>query len=185
MTEIEKNDVIQQSQQEETADVAELSQCLERLAQKEEELKAAQERILRLAAEFENFKKRMEREKAEHIKYALESFVVELLPFLDNLERAIAAAKDTRDIDKLVEGLELSLSSYSRVLEAFGLKCLVAQGLPFDPSMHDAICTEHSDEHEEGVVVRELVKGYALNDKVIRPAKVTVCKKNVEQNVEK
>ncbi|MDD3553606.1 MAG: nucleotide exchange factor GrpE [Deltaproteobacteria bacterium] len=177
MTETEKKDSTQLDEAEHIAS-SELLDCLNRLAQKEEELKASQEKTLRLAAEFENFKKRMEREKAEHIKYALESFVVELLPFLDNLERAIAAAKDTRDIDKLVEGLELSLSGYSRVLEAFGLKCLVAQGLPFDPSMHDAICTEHSDEHEEGAVVRELMKGYALNDKVIRPAKVTVCKKN-------
>lgn len=177
MTETEKKDSTPIDEAENIAS-SELLDCMNRLAQKEEELKAAQDKTLRLAAEFENFKKRMEREKAEHIKYALESFVVELLPFLDNLERAIAAAKDTRDIDKLVEGLELSLSSYSKVLEAFGLKNLAAQGLPFDPSIHEAVCVEHSKEHEEGAVVRELMKGYVLNDKVIRPAKVTVCKKN-------
>lgn len=178
MTETEKMDF---AQSDETLnpepEVSELSLVKEQLAQKEEELKVCQDKLLRLAAEFENFKKRMEREKAEHIKYALESFVVELLPFLDNLERAILAAKDTKDIDKLVEGLELSLSSYFKVLEAFGLKNLGAQGLPFDPCLHEAICVEHSDEHEDGVVVKELMKGYTLNDKVIRPAKVVVCKK--------
>lgn len=177
MTETEKQDSIQVDETENTAS-SELSACLERLAQKEAELKACQDKMLRLAAEFENFKKRMEREKSEHIKYALESFVVELLPFLDNLERAVMAAKDTKDIDKLVEGLELSLSSYCKVLEAFGLKNLAAQGLPFDPSIHEAVCVEHSEEYNEGTVVRELMKGYVLNDKVIRPAKVTVCKKN-------
>lgn len=177
MTETEKKDSSQMNEAEHVAP-SELEDCLNQLAQKEEELKAAQDKILRLAAEFENFKKRMEREKAEHIKYALESFVVELLPFLDNLERAISAAKDTRDIDKLVEGLELSISSYSRVLETFGLKGIVAQGLPFDPCMHEAICVEHSEEHDEGVVLKELMKGYTLNDKVIRPAKVIVCKRN-------
>lgn len=177
MTETEKNDSSPMNEAEDI-ESSELADCLNRLAQKEEELKAAQDKTLRLAAEFENFKKRMEREKAGHIKYALESFVVELLPFLDNLERAIAAAKDTKDIDKLVEGLELSISSYSKVLEAFGLKNLAAQGLPFDPCIHEAVCVEQSDEHDEGVVVRELMKGYALNEKVIRPAKVTVCKKN-------
>ncbi len=177
MTETEKKESTQMNEAEQI-EPSELMDCLNQLAKKEEELKAAQDKTLRLAAEFENFKKRMEREKAEHIKYALESFVVELLPFLDNLERAIAASKDTKDIDKLVEGLELSLCGYFKTLEAFGLKNLVAQGLPFDPSIHEAVCVEHSEEHDEGVVVRELMKGYVLNDKVIRPAKVTVCKKN-------
>ena len=83
-----------------------------RLVEKEEELNACKDKLLRLAAELENFKKRIEKEKEEFMKYALESFSNELLPFLDNLERAVSASKESRDMDRLIEGLDLTLSGY-------------------------------------------------------------------------
>ncbi|MGQ9500288.1 MAG: nucleotide exchange factor GrpE [Dissulfurimicrobium sp.] len=148
-----------------------------RLAEKEEELKACKDKMLRLAAELENFKKRIEKEKEEFKKYALESFSKELLPFLDNLERAISASKESKDIDKLIEGLDLTLSGYFKILERFGLKTFVAEGQKFDPSLHEAISIEESHEHEENIIIKELLRGYTLHEKLLRPALVVVSKK--------
>lgn len=148
-----------------------------RLMEKEEELKACKDKMLRLAAELENFKKRIEKEKEEFMKYALEAFASELLPFLDNLERAISAAKESRDIDRLIEGLDLTLSGYFKILERFGLKTFVAEGQRFDPNLHEAISLEESHEHEENTIIKELLHGYTLHEKLLRPALVVVSKK--------
>lgn len=148
-----------------------------RLNALENELKNCNDQKLRLAAEFENFKKRMEREKSEFQKYVLEGFSLELLPFLDNLERAMQAAKDSNDINKLLEGLELTVSSFFKSVERFGLKPFESENKPFDYNFHEALCTEDSPHHDDDCVIKELVKGYCLNEKVLRPAKVIVCKK--------
>jgi len=150
----------------------------EKLARTEEELEACKDKVLRLAAELENFKKRMQREKEEHIKYALETFAKELLPFLDNLERAVESARESKDIDKLLEGLDLTLSGYFKTLEKFGLKVFVAEGKRFDPNYHEALTTEVNHEVEENTVVKELLKGYTLHERVLRPAMVVVSKKD-------
>ncbi len=142
------------------------------------ELEECQDSRLRLAAELENFKKRMIREKEEHMKYALESFAKELLPFLDNLERAIESARETQDIEKLLEGLDLTLSGYFKTLEKFGLKMFAAEGKRFDPNFHEALTTEVSPDVEENTVIKELLKGYTLHEKVLRPAMVVVSKKD-------
>ncbi len=142
------------------------------------ELEECQDSRLRLAAELENFKKRMTREKEEHMKYALESFAKELLPFLDNLERAIESARESKDIEKLLEGLDLTLSGYFKTLEKFGLKMFAAEGKRFDPNFHEALTTEVSPDVEENTVIKELLKGYTLHEKVLRPAMVVVSKKD-------
>ncbi len=153
-----------------------------KLEEKEKELAECKEKILRLAAELENFKKRVEREKLEHMKYALEEFAKELLPFLDNLERAIALAKDTKDMDKMIEGIELTLSGYFKTLERFGLKTFAAEGKRFDPNYHEALSVEENPDVEEDTVLKELLRGYTLHDRVIRPALVVVSKKNQTGN---
>ncbi len=153
----------------------------EKLANTEAELEACKDKVLRLAAELENFKKRTQREKEEHMKYALEAFAKELLPFLDNLERAVEAAKESKDIDKLIEGLDLTLSGYFKTLEKFGLKVFAAEGKRFDPNYHEALTTEINDEVEENTVVKELLKGYTLHERVLRPAMVVVSKKDSSQ----
>ncbi len=154
--------------------VRELEQALEA---KDCELKECKDRMLRLAAELDNFKKRVEREKEEHMKYALEAFAKELLPFLDNLERAVASAKEDKNLDSLLEGLELSLNGYLKTLERFGLKVFAAEGQRFDPNLHEALSVEENHEVEENTVIKELLKGYKLHERVIRPALVVVSKK--------
>ena len=148
------------------------------LEAKEKELAECKDKMLRLAAELENFKKRVEREKLEHMKFALEEFAKELLPFLDNLERAVAMAKETKDMDKMIEGIELTLSGYFKTLERFGLKTFVAEGQRFDPNYHEALSVEENPDVEDNIVLKEFLRGYTLHDKVIRPALVVVSKKN-------
>ncbi len=147
------------------------------LMAKEEELEECKEKVLRLAAELENFKKRIEREKAEHMKFALEAFAKELLPFLDNLERAVASAKESKDLEGLIEGLELTLAGYLKTLEKFGLKTFAAEGQRFDPSFHEALTVEENPDVDHNVVLKELLRGYTLHDRVLRPALVVVSKK--------
>ncbi len=154
----------------------------EKLEQKEKELAECKDKMLRLAAELENFKKRVEREKLEHMKFALEEFAKELLPFLDNLERAIALAKDTKDMEKMIEGIELTLSGYFKTLERFGLKTFAAEGQRFDPNYHEALSVEENSDVEDNTVLKELLRGYTLHDRVIRPALVVVSKKNQSDN---
>lgn len=147
-----------------------------KLAEREAELEQCQEKVLRLAADLENFKKRIEREKSEYMKYALESFARELLPFLDNLERAITSAKDSRDLDKLIEGLDLTMSGYLKTLERFGLKVFAAEGQRFDPNLHEALTVQEHEGVEENTVIKELLKGYSLHERILRPALVIVSK---------
>ncbi len=147
-----------------------------KLADREAELKQCQEKVLRLAADLENFKKRIEREKSEYMKYALESFARELLPFLDNLERAVTSAKDSRDFDKLTEGLDLTISGYLKTLERFGLKVFTAEGQQFDPNLHEALTVQEHEGVEENTVIKELLKGYSLHERILRPALVVVSK---------
>ncbi len=154
----------------------------QKLQEKEEELQACQDKVLRLAAELENFKKRIEREKIEHMKFALEEFAKELLPFLDNLERALDSARQTKDLDKLIEGIDLTLSGYFKTLEKFGLKAFAAEGHRFDPNYHEALSVEENDNVEENTVLKQLLKGYTLHDKLLRPALVVVSKKNKDDS---
>ncbi len=148
------------------------------LKQKEEEAKQYREQMLRYAAEVENLKKAFKREKEEYFKYALETFMRELLPFVDNLERALEAARETQDVKAIVEGIELTLKGLLQTLEKFGLKQFeVAIGEAFRPEVHEALAVEETHEHPEGTVVRAFQKGYTLHERVIRPALVAVAKK--------
>ncbi len=154
------------------------------LEQKEKELAECKEKMLRLAAELDNFKKRINREKAEYMQYALEAFAKELLPFLDNLERAVQSAKETKDIDALLEGLDLTLSGYLKTLERFGLKTFAAEGQRFDPNYHEALTVEEDNSVDDNTVVKELLRGYTLHERVLRPALVVVSKKTGENGSE-
>ncbi|NPA48507.1 MAG: nucleotide exchange factor GrpE [Thermodesulfobacteria bacterium] len=157
-------------------------ELIELLKQKEAEAKECREMMLRYAAEIENLKKSFKREKEEYFKYALESFMKELLPFVDNLERALEAAKQTNDVKALIEGIELTLKGLLQTLEKFGLKQFeVAIGDAFQPELHEALAVEETQEHPEGAVVRTFQKGYTLHERVIRPALVAVAKKPQEK----
>ena len=140
----------------------------------QEKEESPEERYLRLAAEFDNYKKRMERERALSLAYANEGLIEKLLPVVDNLERALDAAEPGGGQDGLVSGVELTLKALLKVLRREGVEPIEAQGKPFDPNIHEAISTLPSDEVPEGRVVNQVEKGYLYRDRVLRPAKVVV-----------
>jgi molecular chaperone GrpE len=148
----------------------------EALAAKTQELERLRERLLRLQAEFENYKKRVAREKAEFLKFANESLILEFLPILDNLERALAAARAEVGTTPLVEGIEMIARLFAAALEKSGVKPIGALGQPFDPSLHQAVAQVDVDHGSENLVVEEVRKGYLLEGRAIRPAMVKVSR---------
>lgn len=131
-------------------------------------------RLQRLQAEFDNFRKRTFKEKEELVKYASERVVKELLPVIDNFERALEAAKNTQDFAALAQGVEMIFRQLNGVLGKEGLAEIEAVGQAFDPNLHEAIMQVDSEEHPANTVVEEVQKGYYLKDKVLRPSMVKV-----------
>jgi len=161
------------------------------LEAKEQEAKNSYERYLRQAAELDNFKKRTAREREEAIRFANEALIKDLLPVVDNLERAVAHASGGGNGKPLVEGVEMVLKGLLDVLMKHGVVQITALGQLFDPSKHEAMAQVESDTHEPNSVVDELHKGYMLRDRLLRPALVSVAKaiksqekKNDESEVE-
>jgi len=141
------------------------------------------DRLLRVTAEFENYKKRVQRQMEDIKKYANESLIKELLSVVDNLERAITASEislsekeKTPNSSCLVEGVEMTLKEILRVLEKFNVTPLESVGKPFDPMFHEAVMQEETDQYPENTVISEMQKGYLLHDRLIRPAMVVVSK---------
>ncbi len=142
----------------------------------EVELAEMKDKYLRLYAEFENYKKRMQRDKEELVKYCNESILYEILPVIDNLEMALSHATD--DVSGgLVKGVEITLREFQRVMEKFGLVPISAKGEPFDPSVHHAMSQVVRSDVEDKTVVEEYRKGYMFGEKVLRPSLVAVSKK--------
>ena len=141
-----------------------------------EEAKELQDRLLRLAAEFENFKKRMQRERETAMKYAEEALLRELLPTLDNLERAMEQGRTATDAAGLLEGVEMTMAGLRNTLEKFGLQPLDGAGQPFDPNFHEALVMEASDTVPANTILQEFQKGYMFKDRLLRAAKVVVSK---------
>jgi len=133
-----------------------------------------QQRYLRAQADFDNFRRRSRQEKEEFAKYASLKLIEQLLPVVDNFERALSSSKETKDFDSLVKGLDMTFRQLDQLLSQEGVKAIEALGQPFNPEFHQAVMQVESEEHEEGFVVEELQKGYVLKDKVIRPAMVKV-----------
>lgn len=145
---------------------------------KDEELRSLNDKYLRICADFENYKKRSMKEQVESAKYSNERIFKELLPVIDNLERAILHSKETSDL-KLVEGVELTCKQLLDSLGRFGVKVIQSTGEPFDPSRHQALGQVESDRHDENIVIEELQKGYLLEDRMLRPALVNISRKRV------
>lgn len=143
-----------------------------------EEAKDLQDRLLRLAAEFENFKKRMQRERETAMKYAEEGLLRELLPTLDNMERAMKQGRTAADVTALLEGVEMTMSGMRNTLEKFGLKPVDGVGQPFDPNLHEALAMEASDTVPANTILQEYQRGYMFKDRLLRAAKVVVAKGN-------
>lgn len=136
------------------------------------------ERILRLQAEFDNTRKRLERERQEFVKFANEGIVISLLNILDDLERTVQLAEDKhQDLEAFLKGVEMILAHLYEMLKEHGVSPIEAKGKVFDPAYHEALMQIESDA-PENTIVEELQKGYLLNDRVIRTSKVKVSKKS-------
>ena len=129
-----------------------------------------------MAADFDNYKKRAVKEKEEWTKFANEDLIKATLPFIDNLERAVNHAEKVEDTGVLIEGVRLTIQQLLRSLNKFGLSSFDSVGKPFDPAVHEAILVVPTDQHEPNQVVEEFQKGYLLNDRLLRPASVSVSK---------
>lgn len=149
----------------------------ERDRELEEQRKLADEnyqRYLRTQADFDNFRRRSRLEKEDFAKYASTKLLEQLLPVVDNFERALGASRDSNDFEALLKGVDMIFRQLDQVLVQEGLAPMNAVGQPFNPEFHQAIMQVESEEHEEGIVVEEIQKGYMLKDKVLRPAMVKV-----------
>lgn len=129
--------------------------------------------LQRLKAEFDNFRKRTQKEKEEAVKFASERVILSLLPVLDNLERAVESSRTNQDFVSFSQGVEMILRQFRKVLEDEGLTPIEAVGKEFDPNLHEALLKVESDQGEN-IVLEELQKGYYLKDKVLRHSKVKV-----------
>jgi molecular chaperone GrpE len=138
---------------------------------------------LRLGAEFENYKKRMQKEKFDVMQFGNESLLRAVLPILDNLERAIDHGKKMKANGTLLQGVETTLRQFLAILERFGVKPVAAMGESFDPEKHEAVSQAESDQ-EPDRVISELEKGYLFHERLLRPAKVLVSKALPEKKTE-
>jgi molecular chaperone GrpE len=157
------------------------SGCEEELEAAKAALAEAEEKVLRLHADFENSKKRLEKDKANAVAFANEAFAMDMLSILDSFESAFAAIKqidpeDAADaIEKIKEGMELTYNQTLKVLKKHGVEEVAHEGA-FDPEVHQAIMQVESDEHESGQIVEVMQKGYKLKDRTLRPAMVSTSK---------
>lgn len=153
-------------------DLEEKLQAAERQAQENHD------RFLRVAAELDNFRKRKEREIGDLRKYANQTLLKELLAVVDNLERALAASRETSEPEGLRDGVEMTLKELLKIFEKFGVQPIEALQQPFDPNLHEAVMQEPSDAVPANTVVKELQKGYLLRDRLLRPSMVVVSKES-------
>lgn len=143
---------------------------------KDSELDQMEDQLLRLRADFSNYKRRTEQSKSKMIDYALESVIKDILPIIDDFERALDSV-ETEDIDKsFYEGVELIYGQLKKVLTDNRVEEIDALGKDFDPNIHHAVFMEETDEYDENVVMEVMQKGYKLKDRIVRPAMVKVSK---------
>ncbi|MDP2681249.1 MAG: nucleotide exchange factor GrpE [Deltaproteobacteria bacterium] len=155
------------------AEIKRLNLCLE---QKTKEAEAAFDKFLRACADLENYKKRAEKEKGELISFSNERFIKEVLPVVDNLERAIDHIEDESDLAAVKDGIKLVLDNLLAVLKKFGVEAASAMGDKFDPTRHEAISQEEILNSDPGTIIKEFHKGYYLNGRLLRPAMVVIAK---------
>ena len=185
MTTEEKNENLQEEVVEESAENAEettevveektaeelLQEKIEKL---EEEVKASEDKYLRLYAEFENFKRRKNQEIETNNIYKSQKVITEILPSLDNLERALQVDSDNEEVKALRKGVEMVYEGMLNVLKTEGVEVVETENVQFDPNIHHAVMQGEESDKESGVILDTFQKGYKLKDRVIRPAMVKV-----------
>lgn len=133
------------------------------------------EQFLRLRADFENTKKRLEKDKFEAIRFANERLLEEILHVVDNFDRAMTSLSEGHDPEKVKQGLQLAQNELHKVLETHGVQIIPSVGREFDPAVHEAVAVVESGEAKEGLVLDEIQKGYLLNGRLLRPSKVRIA----------
>ncbi len=156
----------------------------ERIKALEEELQETKDKYIRLYAEFDNYRKRVQKDREELLKYGTEPLIMELLTIVDTLEMALSHAKEESNVDSLIKGVELTLKEFHKVLKKYGVEEIEALGKPFNPEIHHAMSQVVRSDVDDKTVVEEYRKGYKLNDKVIRPSLVAVSRRSEEGSVE-
>lgn len=156
-------------------------ELIKKLEKLELEKNEVSDRLLRTMAEFDNYKKRVAREKEDIIKYGNEKIAFDLLPVMDNFERSLEQAKTAQEIEPVLEGIEMILKQFISTLEKFHIKPFESLGEPFDPEKHEAMAHQEHDEYEDDTVIEEYQKGYLLKEKLLRPARVIVSKSPEEE----
>lgn len=146
----------------------------EKVDKLEEELKQSEDKYLRLYAEFENFKRRKNKEIETNNVYKSQKVITEILPSLDNLERALQVESDNEEIKSLLKGVEMVYEGLLNVLKSEGVELIETENAQFDPNYHHAVMQEEDNEKESGAILDTFQKGYKLKDRVIRPAMVKV-----------
>ena len=164
--------------------------CLPASKMKELQEKAARadeyyDTMLRAAAELENYKKRIERERQNLLKFGQEELMSDLLLVLDNYERALESTESSKDVKNIVDGIKLIQKQLLSVLKKSGLEPIEALGKPFNPELHEAISQVETDDYPDGTVIGEQLKGYTLNKRLLRPSVVTVSKKLESETADK
>lgn len=173
----EPSEQMEAQQQDEAAETSEpAAEAAEdpRIAELTKLAEENQQRYLRVQADFDNFRRRTQKEKEELASYASMKLVSQLLPVVDNFGRALEAGRNGSELDAFAKGVDMIFRQLEQVLEQEGLKAMETVGQPFNPEYHQAIMQVESEEYEEGVIVEEVQKGYMLKDKVLRPAIVKV-----------
>ena len=153
----------------------EIEDLKKKLEEKEKEASANYDKYLRAVADFDNYKKRALKDKADAIKYGNEDIIKDILPFMDSLDRALE--HDTGDIQAFKEGIALIQDQLLCCLKKNGVERIDTAGKDFDPNFHEALMQMESDQHEDNKIVSEMEKGYLLNGRLLRPSRVCVCKK--------
>ena len=172
----EQNENVENQEAEKSAEETS-DNCDDKVKKLEAELEEWKNSYTRKLAEFQNFTKRKENEVAEMRKYASEGIIVKLLDNIDNLERAVDASKESQNFDSLIEGVNMILNNLKNLLTEEGVEEIEAAGKEYDPYEHKAMITENKEELDNNVVVQVFQKGYKMKGKVVRPAMVTVNKK--------
>lgn len=172
----EQNENVENQEAEKSAEETS-DNCDDKVKKLEAELEEWKNSYTRKLAEFQNFTKRKENEVAEMRKYASEGIIVKLLDNIDNLERAVDASKESQNFNSLIEGVNMILNNLKNLLTEEGVEEIEAAGKEYDPYEHKAMITENKEELDDNVVVQVFQKGYKMKGKVVRPAMVTVNKK--------
>ena len=170
---------IEEENIEEAKELSPLEQLEEQIRLKDDELLKQKDTFLREKAELDNFKKRLVKEKEDFVQFANERLLKEVIQIEDNMERAMTASNAT--LESLQEGVEMIQKQFATFLKNQKVKPIEALDKPFDPNLHEVLNQQESEEHEENTVIQEYSKGYTLNGRILRSAKVVIAKKPAEK----